>query len=393
MKKLLLVTQGFPFGNAERGFLKTEYDFLNKKFEVYTLAITDMEVHNEEHAEVFQDYNNSIIELITQIERKEVTNDIRKASKDVDFKTAIKRSKRIISYSSHADHIKVVMERLIREKNIDIVYTYWCLPATVAACRLKDNYNLSVVTRFHGFDLYKFRESCGWQPLRQFISEKSDLLVFACETGRQYYNTEICNCVEKEYVSFLGTPKYEEINHEKSNVLRVVSCSNVIPLKRVDMIARVVHRISKMLNIEWYHIGGPKQFFSFLDEDGVPYHMFGSIEHEMIFEIYKTIKADLFITLSTSEGIPVSVQEAMSIGLPILATDVGGMSEIVINNFNGVLLPVECTEEEVVEKIIWFNRLCSKERNLLSKNSIQLWNSKCDASKNAEHFTNRILEL
>lgn len=393
MKKLLLVTQGFPFGNSERGFLDTEYKYLKKKFEVYTLAISDMEVLSDERAKVIHDYKVGGIEFISQIKRKEVLVDIKMAVKDAGWGVILRRIKRIMSYSARAEHMQSVLERIIREKGIDVIYTYWCLPATVAACRLKDKYNFSVVTRFHGFDLYKFREDCGWQPLRQYISNKANLLVFACETGKEYYNKEICNCLEKTYVSFLGTKKYEQINSKKHGALRVVSCSNVIPLKRVDMIARVIHRVSKIFNIEWYHIGGPEQTFSFLDMDGISYHMFGAVEHEKIMELYKTIQPDIFITLSTSEGVPVSVQEAMSMGIPILATDVGGMREIVINNYNGILLPVNCTEEEVSKMLIWFNYLNCKERDILSKNAIQVWSDKCDASKNAKKFTNKLVEL
>ena len=46
---------------------------------------------------------------------------------------------------------------------------------------------------------------------------------------------------------------------------------------------------------------------------------------------------DYFINLSDSEGIPVSIMEAMSVGIPIIARDVGGNREIVTNN-NGCLL-------------------------------------------------------
>lgn len=48
-------------------------------------------------------------------------------------------------------------------------------------------------------------------------------------------------------------------------------------------------------------------------------------------------KASLFILLSKYEGYPLSLLEAMSNGLPIIATDVGGNSEIVENQINGLI--------------------------------------------------------
>ena len=43
---------------------------------------------------------------------------------------------------------------------------------------------------------------------------------------------------------------------------------------------------------------------------------------------------------STSEGLPVSLLQAMSLGLPALVTDVGGMAEVVRNSGSGLRTPV-----------------------------------------------------
>jgi glycosyltransferase involved in cell wall biosynthesis len=50
----------------------------------------------------------------------------------------------------------------------------------------------------------------------------------------------------------------------------------------------------------------------------------------------KLDEADIFVLSSLWEGFPRSIIEAMRSGLPIIATDVGGVSESVINNFNGI---------------------------------------------------------
>lgn len=49
--------------------------------------------------------------------------------------------------------------------------------------------------------------------------------------------------------------------------------------------------------------------------------------------------ADLFLLSSISEGIPVTVIEAMAAGLPVVSTDVGGVTEIVQNKKTGLLTP------------------------------------------------------
>lgn len=50
-------------------------------------------------------------------------------------------------------------------------------------------------------------------------------------------------------------------------------------------------------------------------------------------------KSDVFLLISNYEGLPLSICEAMSCSLPIIASNVGGINEMVINNYNGFLIP------------------------------------------------------
>jgi len=59
---------------------------------------------------------------------------------------------------------------------------------------------------------------------------------------------------------------------------------------------------------------------------------------------------DLFVSSSLSEGISISILEAMSCKVPVIATSVGGTPEIIKNNFSGFLIPAK-NPEILAEKI------------------------------------------
>jgi glycosyltransferase involved in cell wall biosynthesis len=72
--------------------------------------------------------------------------------------------------------------------------------------------------------------------------------------------------------------------------------------------------------------------------------------------------ADLFVMPSVSEGLPVSLLEAMSAGLPAVVTDVGGMGEIA--RLSGAATLVPCSDPQALSEV-----LCrtAERRNELAK--------------------------
>lgn len=117
----------------------------------------------------------------------------------------------------------------------------------------------------------------------------------------------------------------------------------------------------------------------------------GQLAPPEIFNFYKSMPVDLFLTVSANEGIPVSIMEAQSFGIPVIATAVGGIPEIV-NNINGLLLsanpsPLEIAEaifKAFSEKEIWGKKRMYSRRN---------WEENYNAEKNYNAFAAELLSL
>ncbi len=65
-----------------------------------------------------------------------------------------------------------------------------------------------------------------------------------------------------------------------------------------------------------------------------------------IDNVFKVLKqVDVFVLPSRSEGCPISVVEAMSMELPVVATNVGGTPELVVDRETGILVPYNDSEK------------------------------------------------
>ena len=107
---------------------------------------------------------------------------------------------------------------------------------------------------------------------------------------------------------------------------------------------------------------------------------------------YQNNNPDLFINVSSSEGVPVSFMEAMSCGIPVIATNVGGSSEIV-NIDNGYLLSSNPLPAEVAEAISTFYHLNLEEKNKKRLAAYNTWEENYNAKKNYTQFAEEILSL
>lgn len=407
-KKMLLITHGFPFGESERGFISTEFTELADNFDIDILAYgtngkIKYPINNEQNINIktFNYHKGNPINIISQIFRKDVKKDIKRAIKHCSFTLSTHRIKRILSYSYSSSLLQSEIEKIVKRDGIDIIYTYWGSEELVAALRLKEKYkDIKVITRFHGYDLYIERNEMGWQPFQQYKADYCDRVFFISNAGKKYF-TKRWGGKNKSHISYLGTPAMRRMITSTSEDLILISCSNLIGLKRVERIIQTLAVLPKDIKVYWHHVGdGPeknklcqmaKKLLS--SKENVKWKFWGYIPNKDIERVFHTIKAQLFITISSSEGLPVSVQEAFAMGIPAIGTDVGGMRELIVDNETGFLLQSDPNNGEIIKAIKMFHDMSEIERKKMSDKAYRLWNKNFDAKKNAKNFVKILKSL
>jgi glycosyltransferase involved in cell wall biosynthesis len=90
--------------------------------------------------------------------------------------------------------------------------------------------------------------------------------------------------------------------------------------------------------------------------------------------------ADIFVLPSLWEGLPIGLLEAMSMGKAIIATNVDGTREIIINNENGLLIDTDLLSEKLTKAILYLS-VNENIRNQLADNAKRTIQNKFSASE------------
>jgi glycosyltransferase involved in cell wall biosynthesis len=167
-------------------------------------------------------------------------------------------------------------------------------------------------------------------------------------------------------------------------------------LKRVHLIPKILKQLP-FENLEWVHFGWgypeyKEKVLEELKDATFCYHLYGETANELILEFYNANYVDLFINLSTHEGIPVSIMESLSAAIPVVATDVGGVSEIVDASC-GFLLPENFQIAQVASLIENYLNESHQRHEGIRSAAYSKWSHHYSASNNYNLFYEKILEL
>ena len=197
--------------------------------------------------------------------------------------------------------------------------------------------------------------------------------------------------------SYLGVKDPLHITKPNNpNKLHVVSCSRIESVKRLDILIESLIHLSikrKDIKIYWSHFGDGylknKLINKYKDKlNEFSYTFYGNVENQKLYNFYSKNKIDLFINSSESEGLPISILEALSFGIPVIAPDIGGISEVIKNKSNGILLRKNHNYKDLLYAIEIFidndNKLSFKE------NSYKMFKNKFELNLNYSKFFKKI---
>lgn len=249
------------------------------------------------------------------------------------------------------------------EKDPLVLYTYWSDVSAYAACLLKrDNQNIKVAARAHGYDLYEERRVSKYMPLKRRFAPLFDRLFVLSKGAKTYAVERYGFSTEQIQVSPLGVtvPSPLALEPKDGNAV-ILTLSYCVELKRLEKVADALAiwgQHNQQARLQWVHIGGGPlyEFLRKYAEDkigGVPNVSFefkGHLSGNEIQEFLLKNEISLILNVSDSEGMPVSLMEAMAVGIPAIAPDVGEISELV-SPANGWLLGKKPGPMEIAEAI------------------------------------------
>lgn len=243
---------------------------------------------------------------------------------------------------------------LHRTEGLDILHAHYALPHAVSAylarsAAIADRGKRAprMVTTLHGTDITLVGNDPSYAPLTQFVIEQSDAVTAVSADLARRTRENFCREFTLRPCAIEVVPNFVDVDlfHpdaaravERSGPPRAVHVSNFRPVKRVPWLLRAFELATRGLKAELLLVGdGPDQQASRLlaRELGIQDRVRFLGERDVLPELLAP--ADVFALSSSEESFGLSALEAMSCGTPVVATDVGGVREVVEHDVTGLL--------------------------------------------------------
>lgn len=343
--ELLLVTAFYPFAHAggEMAFLPPELRALSARVQAGELRVRLVPLHRSDRADV----------VPPGIVLDPTLADLRRAGRWADLglawrwpgffaemARALRRGGltgvvRVWRWAAVARGTARWLDRPAQQA-ATLACSYWRGGATLALARWAAAAPRRVaLTRVHRFDLYDDAFTPPFQPWTDVYATLRASVTVADQGLRYLLERGVPG--ERLHLARLGTPPMPRAAASDDGTWRVLSVSFLRPEKRVPLLAQALVALARQRpqqRIQWTHLGdGPQRRSVEAALAGAPSNLAvdlrGPATPAEVQAHYAQQPVDLFVQVSDSEGLPVAILESLAAGVPVLATDVGGVAEAV----------------------------------------------------------------
>lgn len=240
------------------------------------------------------------------------------------------------------------MAQVAKTEKLDILHVHYAVPHALCAYLAKQMVrdNLKIVTTLHGTDITVLGYDSTLSDLIRFGIEKSDMVTAVSQDlineTKQLLHVEkpielVYNFVDKRrYVrkEVSAIKKVFAPNKEKL----IMHISNFRPVKRVPDVINVFRKVHSKIPTRLLLIGeGPDMSIarSMLKDYGLEKDTCFLGKQVDVAEVISM--ADVMLLPSEKESFGLVALEAMACGVPVVATNVGGLPEVIVDGETGFL--------------------------------------------------------
>jgi glycosyltransferase involved in cell wall biosynthesis len=357
--ELVLLTAAYPFGRENEPFLQPELEVLADRFKrVYIVPSSRLEGLRAVPGNV------ELVEMpwLSGFARSEKLRSL--ASREAAWVVAqtMRRSPKRQSYvRDWRVYLDILAQNLLRLRALQVFvgahrlsravfYDYWFENSTLAIGLLRRRGVIhKAVARAHHFDIYDELWDGRPVPFREVKAAALDVIFPISEFGARYIGERVPFARHKLMVERLGVPDPGTASAvSDGRAPLIVTCARLIPRKRVHEVPEVLAALDRP--VRWVHLGDGPERARVIEAAArlngrLEWELLGRLDHGDVMRFYERNHVDAFLSLSESEGLPVSMMEAQSYGIPVVARGVQGVPEIVTPE-TGVLLGPDATPRE-----------------------------------------------
>lgn len=264
----------------------------------------------------------------------------------------------LFEHSLYGISLTSKMLEVIEYENLDLMHVHYAIPHAVSAylakkIKEKSGKEIKFITTLHGTDITLMGLEPSFMPLVKFSIEESDGVTAVSRFLKEKTLTNFN--IEKEIqviYNFIDIEKYKPME-EKTYRQHVASCgekvlvhtSNFRAVKRVTDTIRILEKVKKEIPAKLVLVGdGPdrSECERLARELDLHKDVVFLGKQDALPEILNA--ADLFLMPSQSESFGLSALEAMSCGIPVVSSSVGGLPELIIHNETGYIAEIGDTD-------------------------------------------------